>query len=145
MDVGLWLVLPGILGGACIAAFLAWLNRRPSPPGPAKRSHLEPLSPDMINMAHIRVAGIGGLGMVAVCGVIAIYVPEIRYALSIGLALGAALAAVLIVYRARTERPGADGQDSHPNAMLSLDDRGSASSTTDLHRHTTGEQSIAVA
>jgi hypothetical protein len=45
MDVGLWLVLLGILGGTCIAAFLAWLNRRPSPPGLAKRSPLEPLSP----------------------------------------------------------------------------------------------------
>jgi hypothetical protein len=136
-------VLPGILGGICVAAVLAWLNRRPSHPDLATRP-LEPLSPDMINMAHIRVAGIGGLGMVAVSAVIAVYVPEIRYALSIGIVLGAALAGVLIVYRARAERPASDGQDSRPNAMLSLDDRCSASSTTDLHRHT-GEQSIAVA
>jgi hypothetical protein len=62
----------------------------------------------MINMAHIRVAGIGGLGMVAVCGVIAIYVPEIRYAISIGIALGAALAAVVFT------RSGAPVLDRRP-------------------------------
>ena len=76
----------------------------------------------MINMAHIRVAGIGGLGMVAVSAVIAIYVPEIRYALSTGVALGAALAAFLIVLRAkhRAATPGQGGP--HADAMLPLDD-----------------------
>jgi len=122
MDAGVWLVLPGILGGICLAAFLVGLNRRPSRPRLASRSPLEPVSPDMINMAHIRVGGIGGLGMVAACAVIAVYMPEIRYALSIGVGLGAALAAILIVVRStsRQARPGGGGP--HANAILRLDD-----------------------
>lgn len=126
MDVGLSVVLPGLLGGICIAALLSWLNRRPSGAGAVSRSALEPVSPDTINMAHIRVAGTGGLGLVAACVIIAMYLPELRYALSIGLGLGAALATILIVARAHT-RPGASGdRGPRAHAMLPLDDRPSA-------------------
>lgn len=124
MDVGLSLMLPGLLGGLCIAALLAWLNRRPSRAGVVKRAALEPLSPDTINMAHIRVAGIGGLGLVAACIVIAMYLPELRYALTISLGLGAALAGILIVARAKARV--AAPNDPHANAMLPLDDAPSA-------------------
>jgi peptidoglycan/LPS O-acetylase OafA/YrhL len=126
MDVGLSLMLPGLLGGLIIAALLAWLNRRPSAPGVVKRSALEPLSPDTINMAHIRVAGIGGLGLVAACIIIAMYLPELRYALSISLALGAALAAILIVARAKAGRTASDDRGPHASAMLPLDAPSSA-------------------
>ena len=126
MDVGFSLVLPGVVGGLCIAALLAWLNRRPSSPGLVKCSALEPLSPDTINMAHIRVAGIGGLGLVAACLIIAMYLPELRYALSIGLGLGVALAAILIVVRAKARRTASGDRGPHANAMLPLDDAPSA-------------------
>ena len=122
MDVGLSVVLPGLIGGLCIAALLAWLNRRPSPAGVVSRSKLEPLSPDTINMAHIRVAGIGGLGLVAACLIIAMYLPELRYAMSFSLGLGVALAAILIAARAKTRRAAPGDRGPHANAMLPLDD-----------------------
>ena len=57
METGLALMLPGLLGGLVLAAVLARLNRTPSSKL-SRRSELEPISPDVINMAHIRVAGV---------------------------------------------------------------------------------------
>ena len=51
------------------------------------------MSPDLINMAHIRVAGVGGLGMLGAAVVTAISLPEIGVALVAGVGLGAAIAA----------------------------------------------------
>ena len=62
----------------------------------------DPITTDPINIAHIRVAGIGGLGLVAMAGVVAWYVPEIRVATAIALVAGVALAAGLIAWRRRT-------------------------------------------
>jgi len=62
---------------------------------------LLPPSTDMINMARIRVAGVGGLGMVAMSLVVAAFVPSIRFSMAIACALGVVLAAVLIAFRRR--------------------------------------------
>jgi len=59
----------------------------------------EPVTTDPINIAHIRVAGIGGLGLVALSGIVAWYVPEIRVATAIAMAGGVALAFALIAWR----------------------------------------------
>ncbi len=56
---------------------------------------------DPINIAHIRVAGIGGLGLVAMAALVAWYVPSIRIAMLLALPLGILLAAGLIVWRRR--------------------------------------------
>jgi hypothetical protein len=60
---------------------------------------LDPVTPDHINMAHIRVAGIGGLGLVAMAGIVAWNVPEIWVATLLALAGGAVLAIALIAWR----------------------------------------------
>lgn len=60
---------------------------------------LDPVTPDHINMAHIRVAGIGGLGLVAMAAVVAWNVPEIATAMTIALVTGVALAVGLIAWR----------------------------------------------
>jgi hypothetical protein len=60
---------------------------------------LDPVTPDHINMAHIRVAGVGGLGLVAMAAVVAWNVPEIAVAMTIALVTGVALAAGLIAWR----------------------------------------------
>ena len=62
---------------------------------------LPPPSPHMINMARIRVSGVGGLGMVAMSVVVAAFVPSIRLSMAIAFVLGLALAAVLIAFRRR--------------------------------------------
>ena len=87
MDMALVLIVPGLIGGLVLAGLLARLNRRPSS-GLVKRSALEPISPDVINMAHIRVAGVGGLSMIAAGVVIAVYLPEIGLSLLAGVDSG---------------------------------------------------------
>jgi len=117
------LLLPGVLGGLLLAALMAHLNRRPSS-GVVSRSRLEPMSPDLINMAHIRVTGVGGLGMLGAAVVTAFSLPEIGVALAVGAGLGAAIAVGLVAYRGRSLAAGPGGQDGRPPSVLALDDRG---------------------
>jgi hypothetical protein len=121
METALALMLPGLLGGLILAAALARLNRTPSSKL-SRRSDLEPISPDVINMAHIRVAGVGGLGMMAAALIIAINLPEIGFALLVAVALGVIMAAGLIAYRSRPNQPGGGGHDGMPASVLTLDD-----------------------
>jgi len=115
------LLLPGVVGGLLLAALMAHLNRRPSS-GVVSRSRLEPMSPDLINMAHIRVTGVGGLGMLGAAVVTAFSLPEIGVALAVGAGLGAAIAVGLVAYRGRSHADFG-GQDGRPPSLLALDDR----------------------
>ena len=56
---------------------------------------------DPINIAQIRVAGLGGLGLVARAAIVAWYVPGIRVAMAVALPLGILLAVGLIAWRRR--------------------------------------------
>jgi hypothetical protein len=101
MEPLLIILIPGVLGGALVAFFLA---RRPA--GPAmdgrpvpRRVALPPPSPSLINMARIQIDGVGGLGMVAIALTVAIALPWIRLSVLLGLALGAAVAVALITSR----------------------------------------------
>ena len=120
METALALMLPGLLGGLVLAAVLARLNRTPSTKL-NRRSELAPISPDVINMAHIRVAGVGGLGMMATALIIAFNLPEIGFALLIAVALGAITAVSLIVYRSRSSQSGGGGYNDWPPGVLTLD------------------------
>ena len=55
-------LMTGILGGAVIAWLLHRVDRHAAVPVPTRT---EPLSTDIINAAHVKVAGVGGLGLVA--------------------------------------------------------------------------------
>jgi len=116
------LLVPGVVGGLLLAAFMARLNRRPSS-GLVSRTRLEPMSPDLINMAHIRVTGIGGLGMLGAAVVTAYSVPEIGVALAVGAGFGVAIAIGLVAYRDRLHAADPGGQDGRPPSVLALDDR----------------------
>jgi hypothetical protein len=107
-----------IVGGLVIAAGVFWLQRPSSRPGAAAAS--DPgISTDMINAAHIRVAGIGGLGLVAMAATVAWNVPAIRLAVGTGLILGLALAAALIVRRRAAGTPSTGQRGA--NAVLPID------------------------
>ncbi len=121
METALALMLPGLLGGLILAAALARLNHTHSSKL-SRRSDLEPISPDVINMAHIRVAGVGGLGMMATALIIAINLPEIGFALLVAVALGVITAVGLITYRSRPNQPGGAGHNGMPPSVLTLDD-----------------------
>lgn len=113
------LLLPALVGGLLVAVVLLLVKPRLSPTVVT----LEPISPDLINMAHIRVAGLGGLGMLGAVVVTAISLPEIGVALAAAIGLGAVMAVALIAYRGRGRTLGADGQEGPPPTLLALDDR----------------------
>jgi hypothetical protein len=98
MEPLLIILIPGILGGALLAFLLTY---RPLRPATAARRSLPPPSPGHINMAHIQIDGVGGLGMVAMALSVAISVPWIRLSVSLGLLLGIVVAAALIAWRRR--------------------------------------------
>jgi hypothetical protein len=59
-----------------------------------------------INMSSIPVAGVGGLGLVAVALVMAFVFPEARWLLTVGLIGGAALAIALVLARKHRDSRG---------------------------------------
>jgi hypothetical protein len=98
----LLIVAPGLLGGVLVALLLMRVLLRPEREGYGR---LEPPSPSLINMARIRVDGLGGMGMVAMATTVAIFVPRIRATMMIALFLGIALAALLIARRRKGPLP----------------------------------------
>ena len=103
------LMLVALLGGLVIGSvllFMDWLHgpftaTDPIPvPDPAANW---PRS-DLINMSSIRVAGAGGLGLVAMAAAVALGIPEIGRSMLIALA-GGAIGAVVVIRRRRQNGP----------------------------------------
>ena len=93
-------VVPGFLGGLVIAAVIVLLEqRRHRAPSLVVPYRPLPISTDVINMASIRVAGIGGFGLVALSAAVALNVPRIFDTVAVGLGLGVCMALVMIVRR----------------------------------------------
>jgi hypothetical protein len=118
MDPVTIVIVPGFIGGLLVALVFARLNSRSdaSDPFTAERP-----STDIINMARIRVAGIGGLGLVAMAGVVAFSIPRIRQSMAIALGLGALLGAVLVLWRRQAGPMPSSGQRPGANITLSID------------------------
>jgi len=93
-------LVSGFLGGLVVAAMILLLqHRRREAPTVVMPYRPLPISTDVINMASIKVVGVGGLGLVAMSAAVALGVPQILQATVIGLLSGAAMALVLIVRR----------------------------------------------
>jgi len=112
MEPLLLVLVPGVLGGVLLALLLGrgWFSLKPT----GTRRGLAPPSPALINMAHIRVAGGGGLGMFAVALAVAVFEPRIRLMMLAGVLLGTMLGAVLIAWHRRT---GPLPSGDHPSAF----------------------------
>jgi hypothetical protein len=134
MDPVVLVVVPGFLGGLVIALAVFLLQRRPSRGSSLASAPSQPLSTDIINAASIKVAGIGGLGLVAMAATVALNVPRIGQTLAIGLFLGLAMAAAMILSRRRSGSMPSSGRQAGANTVLAIDaaenapreDRGSA-------------------
>ena len=123
MDPLILVLVPGVLGGLVIAGLVVLSNRRVRRTSPPMLPHrLESVSPHMINMASIKVAGIGGLGLVAMSVVVAVGVPQIGQSVGIGLGLGAIAAGVMIFRSRKTGGMPSSGQRMGANVTLSIDD-----------------------
>ncbi|HET7698301.1 MAG TPA: hypothetical protein VFK57_21475 [Vicinamibacterales bacterium] len=64
-----------------------------------------------INISAIPVAGIGGLGLVAMAGVVSVFFPAIGWMMAAGIAGGVALAAAIVIARRRIKTRGPSGED----------------------------------
>ena len=113
----------GLVGGMIMALLMRRVHRETDldPTRVVRRGRLEPLSPDLINMARIRVDGVGGLGMVAMAVAVALAVPRIRLTMFMAALLGGALAAVLIAVRRRSDPLSSGRGNPGAHAMLPLD------------------------
>ena len=100
MEPVLIVLIPGLIGGLVLALLIAGI-RQGTPPTFVPRRLAAP-SPALINMAHIPIEGVGGLGMVAAVLVVAVSDPRIRLATILAAVLGAGLALLLIAMRRRT-------------------------------------------
>jgi hypothetical protein len=115
-------LLPGFFGGLVLALLLA-RTRRKAPKTFVPRP-LAPPSPSLINMAHIPVEGVGGLGMLAAVVAVVIIDPRIRFATILAAVLGAGLALTLIALRRDDRlRPGGTGNDGGSTLHLDEDRR----------------------
>ena len=147
MEPLLFVLVPGLLGGFVLALLIAL--KRQGPPSVVVPRRLAAPSPSLINMAHIQVEGIGGLGMVAAVVAVAIADPRIRLATIIALALGAGLAWLLIAIRRRSGGMpwSGDGTDNRFTLRIDSDERrahrAAVRGTTDQVRpKTTGLQAL---
>lgn len=129
----LFIMVPGLVGGLAIAFLL--FHRQRASRQPTDLFYRERLSTDLINMAHVRVAGVGGLGLVAMATWVAFFVPAIRYSMLTGLTLGVMFAAALVAYRRRTGPMPSSGQRPGANTTLAIADPISPA-LVDRHRPT---------
>ena len=122
-----FVVLAGFVGGVAFAYAFSKMKRSRNEP---ELSDVFPegLGPtDVINMAHIKVAGVGGLGLVVVAFAVALDVPEIGQSQAISAALGIVFAIALIAWRRRRGPMPSSGGQMGANTMLSIDNPDSLS------------------
>jgi hypothetical protein len=113
------ILIPGILGGLLFALLALRFRRAGRPDLPIESGGPRTPPTDVINMAHIRVAGVGGLGLVAMAAAVALDIPRIGLSVGTGLVLGAAYAAIVVFRSRREPMPGSRAPGA--NAVLSID------------------------
>lgn len=112
-------IVPGILGGLLLAVLSH--RRRGTAPSVILPHRTQWPSTDVINMASIKVAGVGGLCLVAMAAAVALDVPEIGQSIAISVGLGAAWAALMILRARRSGPMPSSGQRMGANTILSID------------------------
>jgi hypothetical protein len=118
------LMVPAAIGGVALAILFITFSRRTPRNTTTDVFSAERLSSDVINASRIRVAGVGGLGLVAMALAVAIGVPGVGVPLAAGGALGILLAAVLILWNRRKGPLPSSGRRSGANTMLSIEGAG---------------------
>lgn len=120
MDLVTAILISSILGGLTVG----WLITRLQGRGTRSLADAPMDAPgrtDLINISHIRAAGIGGLGLFAMALVVAWFVPRIGMTLMAGVLLGALLGAVIILRRRHTGPLPSSGASAGANVVLSID------------------------
>jgi hypothetical protein len=123
MEMLAWIVVLGLGGGGVVALLILAAHRlRPGGrPFDAAAQGNEAGRTDVINIASIRVSGVGGLGMIAMAATLAWAIPRIGQTIVLGAVLGVGLAAVLILWRRRVGPIPTSGGRLGANTTLSID------------------------
>jgi hypothetical protein len=124
MDPLLFILIPGLVGGLVLALLIASTRRGTAATFVPKR--LEAPSPSLINMANIRVEGVGGLGMVGAVVIVAVADSRIGLATIMALVLGGALALVLITMRRQNGSLPSAGGGPEDRSVLHLEGKDDA-------------------
>jgi hypothetical protein len=95
-----WIIPIALGGGAVIAAVLHAAQSRGRHAAPSPDSFVHE-GANIINFAHVRVAGIGGLALVLVTAVVALQYQVTSVVLAAGVIGGAVAGIVMILYRRR--------------------------------------------
>ena len=121
MDPVTLVLIPGILGGiviALVASYNRLWPRRPALLAPPYEPD-EPIT-NMYNISGVRVAGIGGLGLLAMAATVALNVPMIGAVMATGVLLGGAFAVGLILYKRRSGPMPSSGKGIGASTVLPL-------------------------
>jgi hypothetical protein len=122
MDPVTTILVPGFLGGLVFAAlFVLWQRRHGPTTSIAAPYRPEPLSIDAINFSSLKVAGVGGLGLIAMAAAVALDVRRIGETIAVGFVCGVIIAIVLIARRRRTGPMPSSGRGMGANTVLSID------------------------
>jgi hypothetical protein len=70
--------------------------------------------PPQINMSRIKISGAGGIGMLAMAGLIAVALPEVRIFIALSLVVGTLTGIALIRYRHAHGGPWDSDDREHP-------------------------------
>ena len=119
-----WFAVSALVGGILVAAVMILADRRRSgrhQQHDAFANSPDARSTDVINIASIRVAGVGGLGLVAMALLLALTIPRIGQSLALGAVLGVGFAAGLILWRQRFGPIPTSGGRMGANTTLSID------------------------
>jgi hypothetical protein len=104
-DMGGIMVVP-VVGGVIAAALMIFSRRSGLGASLVRPDPFEHSSADVINMSRIRVAGVGGIGLMVVAAAMALTFPRIGWSVAVSAIAGVALAATWIVLRREHEIKG---------------------------------------
>ena len=104
-----WLIPFTTIGGGAIAVLLIAVRSRRTAFTPDRFAGDAFSSLDLMNTAHVRVAGIGGAGLLLVACIVSLQYQLLTAVMITGIVAGAAGALAVILYRRRTLRAGHHG------------------------------------
>lgn len=97
-DLG-WILAIPVAGGVIAAAALIVSRRSGLGASAPRHDPFDHSNTDVINFARLRVAGVGGLGVIVVAGAMAMTFPRIGWSVVLSAVAGVALAVIWIVSR----------------------------------------------
>ena len=104
-DMG-WIMVVPVVGGVIAASFLIFSRRSGLGASQVRPDPFADSNTDVINVSRVRVAGVGGIGLMIVAGAMAVTFPRIGWSMVVSAIAGLALAMTWIFMRRDHEIKG---------------------------------------